>query len=66
VKNDFKEKFEEVGVGWQNENSISLIAKADIYEGEKLMVLTNNKTDNPKAPHFVVFRERKVKLVTEE
>jgi hypothetical protein len=29
-------------------------------------VLTNNKTDNPKAPHFVVFRERKVKLVTEE
>jgi hypothetical protein len=64
--NDFLNKFEEVGIAWKNENSIGIIIKADIHEGDKLMMIENRRKEQPKHPDFNLFRERKVKIVTEE
>ena len=65
MASDFKEKFEEVGIAWKNENSISIIVKTELHENDKCLLLENRKTENPKAPHYVMFRERKAKIVTE-
>lgn len=66
MASDFLEKFEEVGIAWKNENSISIIIKAELFENDKVLMIENRRKEQPKHPDFNLFRERKVKLNTEE
>lgn len=62
----FKDKFEEVGIAWKNENSISIIIKADLFENDKVLMIENKRKEQPKHPDFNLFRERKYKLNTDD
>lgn len=64
--NEFLEKFEKVGVAWRKEKSISIAINADLYENDKVLMIENRDKFTEKHPDFNLFRERKVKLVTEE
>lgn len=59
---NFKDKYEEVGVGWKNENSISLKVNVDLYQGDRLLVIDNKNKTMTKHPDFNLFRERKFKM----
>jgi len=63
---EFTDKFEEVGIAWKNENSISIIIKAELFENDKVLMVENRRKEQPKHPDFNLFRERTKKLVTEE
>ena len=64
--NEFLEKFEKVGVAWKKEKSISIAINADLYEKDKVLMIENRDKLTEKHPDFNLFRERKVKIVTEE
>lgn len=66
MASEFLEKFEEVGIAWRNENSITIVIKAELFENDKCLLIENRKTENPKAPHYIMWRERKAKTVTED
>jgi len=66
AENTFLEKFEKVGVAWKKEKSISIAINADLYEKDKVLLIENRDKLTEKHPDFNLFRERKVKIVTEE
>ena len=66
MTDDWSAKFEEVGIAWKKERSISIIAKSDIYENDRLLMLENRKKETEKQPDFKLYRERIKKIVTEE
>jgi len=66
AENTFLEKFEKVGVGWKKEKSIGIAINADLYENDKVLMIENRDKLTEKHPDFNLFRERKVKIVTEE
>lgn len=66
MANEFLEKFEKVGVGWKKEKSIGIAINADLYEKDKVLLIENRDKLTENHPDFNLFRERKVKIVTEE
>jgi len=66
MANEFLEKFEEVGVAWKKEKSVSIVVNDDLYEGDKVLMIDNRDKLTENHPDYKLFRERKVKIVTEE